>query len=289
MRIRFARSIPFVSLLLLHCGDHPHPGDASDAAVDSGVDVPGVDMGIDQVTPPDDVPQDTGNDAVTPVDVIVDEDAPVDAPTGPTFCSMGGAAVPGAIVPSGFCLHQFAGHAMSSDANRIVGPRTMAFASNGDLFVAAPASGAPGGRAAAWGRSCCSPMRITTTRASCTSSLRAFPTCTDSRSPTTRSTSPPRTASGAPTTRRASKPRSRHHARASRCSIRRRVRCDGPMACSVRLAGISTSPPACTARRVPTRTSARSTRSPRADCDSSRKASATRCTGDVTSATKCAA
>jgi glucose/arabinose dehydrogenase len=68
-----------------------------------------------------------GRDAASP---------PVDAnATSPTFCGRG-VDVPGATPPAGFCLKQYA---------KVVEARTLTFAPNGDLFVGAPSSSAPGG------------------------------------------------------------------------------------------------------------------------------------------------
>jgi len=51
---------------------------------------------------------------------------------------MTGVDVPGAVVPPGFCLREYV---------RVRAPRNLAFAPNGDLFVAAPATSTPGGSA----------------------------------------------------------------------------------------------------------------------------------------------
>src|SRR6185369_11946538 len=72
------------------------------------------------------------------VDAPPIDDAPA-APDGsaaaPTFCGLG-QDVAGASVPGGFCLRRFA---------TVAEARTMVFAPNGDLFVAAPMTGTPGG------------------------------------------------------------------------------------------------------------------------------------------------
>jgi glucose/arabinose dehydrogenase len=119
--------------LALACSGSPptpdvqSPPDAADVASDRPQ---AMEAGTDVVLP--DAP---GTDAadVVPGDVVDD------VPLGPTWCSMG-TDVPGAAVPAGFCMREFA---------RIGSPRVMAFASNGDLFVAAPsqftAGGAPPG------------------------------------------------------------------------------------------------------------------------------------------------
>jgi glucose/arabinose dehydrogenase len=82
-------------------------------------------------------PTDTARDDATMdvPDVTPPTDASDDAPMGPTFCSLG-TNVPGAVVPAGFCIRQFA---------TVRSPRTLAFAPNGDLFVGAPSTFAPGG------------------------------------------------------------------------------------------------------------------------------------------------
>src|SRR5581483_9504378 len=59
---------------------------------------------------------------------------PIDAPAA-AACA-GGAAVPGATLPAGMCLQKYA------DVGEA---RALVFAPNGDLFVAAPSKGAPGG------------------------------------------------------------------------------------------------------------------------------------------------
>lgn len=57
--------------------------------------------------------------------------------TGPEFCALPMAsAVPGAAVPEGLCLRKFADLRV---------PRSIAFAPNGDLFVAAPSTATAGG------------------------------------------------------------------------------------------------------------------------------------------------
>jgi glucose/arabinose dehydrogenase len=56
-------------------------------------------------------------------------------PNSPTFCGRG-ASVPGAAPLAGFCVKHYA---------QIDEPRAIAFAPNGDLFVAAPSRGTPGG------------------------------------------------------------------------------------------------------------------------------------------------
>jgi glucose/arabinose dehydrogenase len=77
---------------------------------------------------------------IVPVDAppLVEEDGPAPQEGGiPTarFCELG-ADVIGASVPGGFCLRRFA---------TVKEARTMAFAPNGDLFVAAPSTGTAGG------------------------------------------------------------------------------------------------------------------------------------------------
>lgn len=138
MRLRLALSLPF-AIAFAACTDPQHPADANDelAVVDSGHDT-GVDTGIDVIAT--DVP-DTGTDASD-----AQPDVLRDVPMGPAFCATGGTAVPGAIVPAGYCIYEFAPHTqLPAVPNQVTAPRTMAFASNGDLFVAAPANGAAGG------------------------------------------------------------------------------------------------------------------------------------------------
>lgn len=78
---------------------------------------------------------DTGNAADARPDSVDAADAPEDAPLGPPWCSLG-ADVPGALVPPEFCVRRYAG---------IDSARVLAFAPNGDLFVAAPSRDAAGG------------------------------------------------------------------------------------------------------------------------------------------------
>jgi glucose/arabinose dehydrogenase len=62
-------------------------------------------------------------------------------PTAPTYCGRG-ADVPGVAPPAGFCLKYYAA---------VPEPRVIAFAPNGDLFVASPSRGTPGGASGGMG------------------------------------------------------------------------------------------------------------------------------------------
>lgn len=107
----------------------------TDRGADTGRDVS--DGGTDVVTP--DVPADVAMDVpVTdvPVTDVPTDTAPVDAPLGGFWCDLPGGEVPGASVPEGFCLRRFV---------RTRTPRVLKFAPNGDIFVASPSTGAPGG------------------------------------------------------------------------------------------------------------------------------------------------
>jgi glucose/arabinose dehydrogenase len=117
--------------LLAACGDDASPSGA-DTAVTPMMD--GGTTASDAAAPAPDGP------AVDAPPLI--EDAPVapedggDGPVAaPKFCELG-QDVAGATVPGGFCLRRFAS---------VVEARTMVFAPNGDLFVAAPMTGTPGG------------------------------------------------------------------------------------------------------------------------------------------------
>ncbi len=129
----FLRSAPAGSLAfafaLAGCPSIPHNDD----------DVVLPDNGVPDSPIPNDARSD-GFDAaqdVTPADVLPADVPPDDVPEpmGPPWC-MGGADVPGAVVPAGFCMREYV---------RVNAPRTMTFAPNGDLFVATPAEGTPGG------------------------------------------------------------------------------------------------------------------------------------------------
>jgi len=65
---------------------------------------------------------------------------PLDAPpaTGPKFCELPGADAPEIKVPEGFCVREFT-------TTPVYETRVMRFAPNGDLFIAAPSEGTPGG------------------------------------------------------------------------------------------------------------------------------------------------
>lgn len=88
--------------------------------------------------PPHDVP---------PHDVPARDVPPVDAPgctaptplgelTGAPWCDLPLAAVAGVTVPEGFCVRRY---------GNVATARVLAFAPNGDLFVASPSTGTPGG------------------------------------------------------------------------------------------------------------------------------------------------
>jgi glucose/arabinose dehydrogenase len=88
---------------------------------------------------------DTGSPVDTgPSDVpVVPDDAPTcTAPTplgeltGTAWCDLALPAVAGVTVPDGFCIHRYA---------NVPTARVLAFAPNGDLFVASPSMGTPGG------------------------------------------------------------------------------------------------------------------------------------------------
>jgi glucose/arabinose dehydrogenase len=61
---------------------------------------------------------------------------PYDGSTEGTFCALPDNMPPGVAVPDGFCIRRYA---------RIGHPRVLAFAPNGDLFVASPSNVGPGG------------------------------------------------------------------------------------------------------------------------------------------------
>ncbi len=86
-----------------------------------------------------DASPDVSTDAVVSDTPPPPTDSSVDAPTRdgsplPTWCARG-ADVPGAVVPPGFCMREFA---------RVNAPRVLTFAPNGDLFVGAPLEPTPG-------------------------------------------------------------------------------------------------------------------------------------------------
>ena len=85
------------------------------------------------LTPPVDTAVPPFDAAVPPFDAAI---PPTDAnTTAPTFCGRG-TDVPGAKPPAGFCLKEYA---------QVSEARTLTFAPNGDLFVGAPSTSAPGG------------------------------------------------------------------------------------------------------------------------------------------------
>ncbi|MEI8256460.1 MAG: hypothetical protein WCJ30_12370, partial [Deltaproteobacteria bacterium] len=136
-------ALPF-ALALAGCIDAPHPGDTGqpDSAADTSAD-----LGTDAL-PDTDVQFPDAQDSATDARPDARPDAPRDVAMGPTFCSTG-TTPPGAIVPAGFCVRQFSPHTQTPRVPGAVdAPRTMAFASNGHLFVAAPANGTPGGSGA---------------------------------------------------------------------------------------------------------------------------------------------
>lgn len=124
--------------MLIGCMTPVRPGDApddarTDAPSDGRVDVWSGELSVDA----GDSHTDERGERAT--------DATRDAPMGPAFCATG-TAPPGAVVPPGFCIRQFSPHTQTPRVpGAVEGPRTLAFASNGDLFVAAPMNGAPGG------------------------------------------------------------------------------------------------------------------------------------------------
>jgi glucose/arabinose dehydrogenase len=67
---------------------------------------------------------------------IVPVDNGAREPTGRLFCSLPGSNTGGATIPRGTCMREFA---------TVAEARALAFAPNGDLFVASPSAGAPGG------------------------------------------------------------------------------------------------------------------------------------------------
>src|SRR5437762_2500782 len=58
--------------------------------------------------------------------------------SGPKFCELPGTDAPEITVPDGFCVREFT-------TTPVMETRVMRFAPNGDLFVAAPSAGTPGG------------------------------------------------------------------------------------------------------------------------------------------------
>jgi glucose/arabinose dehydrogenase len=118
----------------------PPPFDAG--AVDAGTPA-------DRGVATDGARVDTGTpiDTGTPVDAGNPADVPSDAPsctdpvaqgelTGTPWCDLPLPAVPGVTVPEGFCIRRYA---------NVPTARVLAFAPNGDLFVASPSAGTPGG------------------------------------------------------------------------------------------------------------------------------------------------
>jgi glucose/arabinose dehydrogenase len=115
---------------------------ADGGANDGGGGPPGADSGV--IGPRADA---SASDAARSSDASVHLDAEtghldatVDADTGPRdigpyFCDLGGDA-PGLTVPPEFCIRRFASVAC---------PRNLRFAPNGDVFVASPSEGTPGG------------------------------------------------------------------------------------------------------------------------------------------------
>lgn len=98
--------------------DRGSPSDTPVVTDRGAVDAGGVDVVDAGPLPPLDVP-------------------PVDAPPGTAWCDLPAEPVPnGVTVPEGFCIRRF---------TRVVAPRVMAFAPNGDLFVTSPGYSTPGG------------------------------------------------------------------------------------------------------------------------------------------------
>jgi glucose/arabinose dehydrogenase len=87
-------------------------------------------------------PAPDAHNADSAVDALVDQGTierdvqRADVGPMPAWCALPLGDVPGAITPAGLCVRKFA---------ELGSPRTIAFAPNGDLFVAAPAIGSPGG------------------------------------------------------------------------------------------------------------------------------------------------
>jgi glucose/arabinose dehydrogenase len=76
------------------------------------------------------------SDGGFPADSGLSLDAGPTPPSGARFCDLQGEAVAGASIPAEFCIRKFAD---------LKTPRVLAFASNGDLFVASPSRATPGG------------------------------------------------------------------------------------------------------------------------------------------------
>jgi glucose/arabinose dehydrogenase len=117
-----------LSALAPACSDEP---DTTPGGVEAGA--PG---GFDASVAPD-LAVDTGPPPAVDAPPLIEDAPTVSDDTGPTakFCELG-TDVPNTSVPGGFCLRKFAS---------INVPRTMVFAPNGDLFVAAPSAGTAGG------------------------------------------------------------------------------------------------------------------------------------------------
>lgn len=113
-----------LALALAGCGRPPEP-------LPDVVDAPVASDAADVLSLPDS-PRDALSDA-PPTGCA--RGPAINPQLGPEFCSLG-TDVPGAVVPAGFCMRRFA---------TVGAPRVMAFAPNGDLFVAAPSLGTPGG------------------------------------------------------------------------------------------------------------------------------------------------
>jgi len=128
MSIRRSPTNSIVALATVALASACSSNGTADASQDTAPDLATPDRGA---TFPDTLP-----DLVAP-DVDLGDTVWPDA-AGPAFCSIGG-AVAGVVVPTGYCLRQFVA---PMDLRE---PRVMSFAPNGDLFIAAPSTGAPGG------------------------------------------------------------------------------------------------------------------------------------------------
>ena len=128
-----ASSLALVSLTLAACRPNP----VADVVDVQTSDVPP----IQDVTDTGPVIGDGATDASHAADVATDEradarsDVPTDGPLPDFFCTAG-TDVARAVVPAGFCLRHYA---------TVGEARVLLFAPNGDLFVAAPSTPAPGG------------------------------------------------------------------------------------------------------------------------------------------------
>ncbi len=136
-------SVATVSLLGVACtGPKPPATFDGGGVLETGASDTGVrDTGAPDTGSPVDTgaPVDTGTAPDVPTDTVGPPDAPDAGPPGAAWCDLpvpSTANVPGVNIPEGFCLRRFA---------RVPTPRVIRFAPNGDLFVASPSTGTPGG------------------------------------------------------------------------------------------------------------------------------------------------